>query len=80
MFLVACRERRLCFVYTDACICDAPLDRGFFAKRKIWPVGLYVGTDSAASEMERHFPQSIIRSNIEELVEKLVTRNRRTVG
>lgn len=68
------------FVYTDACICDAPLDRGFFAKRKIWPVGLYVGDDDAASEMERHFPQSIIRSNIEELVEKLVTRNRRTVG
>ena len=68
------------FVYTDACICDAPLDRSFFAKRKIWPVGLYVGNEDAASEMERHFPQNIIRENIEDLVEKLVTRNRRTVG
>lgn len=68
------------FVYTDACICDAPLDRGFFASRRIWPVGLYVGDDDAASEMERHFPQNIIRKHIEEVVEAMLTRNRRTVG
>lgn len=68
------------FVYTDACICDAPLDRGYFAKQRIWPVGLYVGDENAASEMERHFPQNIIRGTIEELVETMLTRNRRTVG
>ncbi len=68
------------FVYTDACICDSPLDRGFFAKQRIWPVGLYVGNGEAATEMERHFPQNIIRDTIEDVVEAMLTRNRRTVG
>ncbi len=67
-------------MYTDACICDAPLDRGFFAKQRIWPVGLYVGNGEAATEMERHFPQNIIRDTIEDVVEAMLTRNRRTVG
>lgn len=68
------------FVYTDACICDAPLNRDFFASKRIWPVGLYVGSTERASEMERHFPQNIIRDTIEQVVEAMLTRNRRTVG
>lgn len=68
------------FVYTDACICDEPLNRGFFASRRVWPVGLYVGSDRAAATMEQHFPQNIIRNTIEELVEAMLIRNRRTVG
>lgn len=68
------------FIYTDACICDAPLNRDFFAGHRIWPVGLYVGSEKNASEMEKHFPQNIIRNTIEEVVEKMLTRNRRTVG
>ncbi|KVP39516.1 hypothetical protein [Burkholderia ubonensis] len=68
------------FVVTDACICDTPIDRGHFAKHRIWPVGLYVGSKEAATEMERHFPQNIIRDTIEQVVEAMLTRNRRTVG
>lgn len=68
------------FVMTDACICDAPLNRDFFAKHRVWPVGLYVGDESAASQMEKHFPQNIIRDTIEQVVEAMLIRNRRTVG
>lgn len=68
------------FVYTDAMICDAPLDRGFFASHRIWPVGLYAGSEDVASEMGKHFPQNIIRDNIEQVVEAMLTRNRRTVS
>jgi len=68
------------YVYTDANICDAPLNRAYFAKQRIWPVGLYAGDDDAASEMEEHFPQNIIRKTIEQVVEAMLTRNRRTVG
>lgn len=68
------------FVVTDANICDAPIDRGYFAKHRIWPVGLYVGSKAVAPEMERHFPQNIIRDTIEQVVEAMLTRNRRTVG
>jgi hypothetical protein len=39
-----------------------------------------VGSEAAASEMERHFPQNIIRNTIEQVVESMLTRNRRTVG
>lgn len=68
------------FVYTDANICDAPLNREFFAGHRIWPVGLYVGPEEDAAEMQRHFPQNIIKPTIEELVATMLTRNRRTVG
>lgn len=66
------------FVYTDAHITDTPLNRAFFAKHRVWPVGLYVGKEDAATEMERHFPQNIIRNTVEDLVETMLTRNRRT--
>ena len=68
------------FVYTDACICDKPLDKVFFAKQRVWPVGLYVGPENVASEMGIHFPQNIIKDRIEDLVETMLIRNRRTVG
>ena len=67
------------FVYTDARICDAPIDRVFLAGKRVWPVGLYAGNNSAsAAEMERHFPQNIVKPTIEEIVETMLTRNRRT--
>lgn len=68
------------FVMTDACICDTPINREIFARQRIWPVGLYVGSKEAASEMEKHFPQNIIRDTIEQVVEAMLTRNRRTVS
>lgn len=75
--LAKIREHRVVLVYTDACICDTPIDRNLFAKRRIYPVGLYVGDDENAREMDRHFPQSIIRESIESLVEVMLTRNKR---
>lgn len=68
------------FVYTDASITDAPIRRDFFAGHRIWPVGLYVGDADRTGEMQRHFPQNIVRSCIEDLVEAMLLRNRRTVG
>lgn len=68
------------FVYTDANITDAPLNRDSFARHGVWPVGLYVGSDHAAARMEEHFPQNIIKPTIEEIVEAMLLRNRRTVG
>lgn len=68
------------FVYTDACITDSPLNRDMFARHGIYPVGLYVGSKDMATEMDRHFPQNIIRDTIEAVVETMLTRNRRTVG
>ena len=68
------------FVMTDAHITDAPINRDFFAKHRVWPVGLYVGPESNAKNMQKHFPQNIIRSNIEDVVEAMLTRNKRTAG
>lgn len=68
------------FVMTDANICDAPINQGMFAKERVWPVGMYVGSKAKAPTMEKHFPQNIIRDTIEQVVEAMMTRNRRTVG
>lgn len=68
------------FVYTDANITDTPLNRELFAKHRVWPVGLYVGPEEMTPKMEKHFPQNIIRSTIEAVVEAMLTRNRRTVS
>lgn len=68
------------FIYTDAQICDTPIKRELFAAKRVWPVGLYVGDESDASEMARHFPQNIIRNSIEEIAQVLLTRNKRAVS
>lgn len=68
------------FVVTDANICDTPIKREQFARERVWPVGLYAGSEEVASEMEKHFPQNIIRDTIEQVVEAMLIRNRRTVG
>ena len=65
------------FVYTDACITDAPLDKEALAKKGIKPIGLYVGPDSKTSEMQRHFPVNFISSTVEELVIRLVKHGKK---
>lgn len=65
------------FVVTDANITDAPLNRAMFARRGVYPVGLYAGPEENTSEMEKHFPQNIIRDRIEEVVDAMLTRNSR---
>lgn len=65
------------YVYTDANITDDPLDRDFFARHGIQPVGLYVGSEEASPSMAEHFPQNIIDSSIERVVERMLCRNRR---
>jgi len=61
-------------VYTDADICDTPLDRGELARRRILPIGLYVGDAEQATEMPRHFAEYLVRPNIEALAEAMVAR------
>jgi len=61
-------------VYTDADICDTPLDRGELARKRIRPIGLYVGDAEHATEMPRHFAEYLVRPNIEALAEAMVAR------
>lgn len=61
------READRVFVYTDAQITDAPINRAYFASRGIRPVGLYVGQHSSEDVMLEHFPECLIRENIEAL-------------
>lgn len=65
------------YIYTDANITDTPLDRGLFALHNIQPVGLYVGPEDCASSMKDHFPQNIIDSSIERVVDRMLCRNKR---
>lgn len=67
------------FVYTDASICDAPIDKNYFAKNRIWPVGLYAGNKESALSMAEHFPQNIIKPTIEEVVNSMLIRNKRSM-
>lgn len=71
------------FVYTDANICDTPINRAALAQSRIWPVGLYAGdaeNESIQREMARHFPQNIIKDTIDAVVESMLIRNKRTIG
>lgn len=69
------------FVFTDACICDDPIDRRMFARNRVHPVGLYASPHFEEARnvdhMEEHFPQNILRDSIEEVVKQMLIRNRR---
>lgn len=69
-----CADADQVFVYTDASICDTPLHRPLLARKRIRPIGLYVGDPQHAAEMPRHFAEYLVRPTIEALAEAMVAR------
>ena len=65
------------FVYTDACITDAPMDQAFLKKKKVFPIGIYIGEENKTTEMIRHFPQNIVSSEVKDAVIRLVKLGKR---
>jgi len=70
------RKMAQVLVYTDADICDRPLDRHALQKKGLSPVGLYVGEADHAEDMSTHFKEYLVRSTVEQLVEAMVARFR----
>lgn len=67
------RQSDFVFAYTDAAICDQPIEKGYFHKHGINTIGLYVSSEGTqADEVLEYFDRAIARSSIEELVEALV--------
>lgn len=67
------RQSDYVFAYTDAAICDQPIDKAYFHKHGINTIGLYVSSEGTqADEVLEYFDRAIARSSIEELVEALV--------
>jgi hypothetical protein len=62
------------FVYTDANICDEPIDKSRLHVQGVYTWGLYVGGDEGLEELKKYFDKSLIRSNAEKLVEAILTQ------
>lgn len=58
------------FVYTDANICDKPVDKSAWHAKGLFTWGLYVGTNSPeiVESMLEYFDKAVVRSSAEELV------------
>jgi hypothetical protein len=70
------RKMSQVLVYTDADICDRPLDRPALQKRGLSPIGLYVGEEDNAAKLPTHFKEYLVRPTVEQLVEAMVARFR----
>jgi hypothetical protein len=61
-------------VYTDANICDKPLERKALASKRMHPIGLYVGDKSQEESLRSHFDEFLVRATVEALAEAIVAR------
>ena len=66
------RNADLVFVVTDGDICDEPVDKQFFLKQGIDPIGLYIGEE--AVNLSRWFRRYVCRLTMEALVDELVRK------
>lgn len=65
------------FVYTDAQICDRPIDKSFFHRHGVYTWGLYAGNHgSFLEELMKYFDKAIMRDNAEALVDAMLAQNR----
>ena len=63
-------------VYTDAQICDKPIDKSFFHQHGVYTWGLYVGKeDSYLDELMQYFDKAIMRNTAEALVDAMLAQN-----
>ena len=63
-------------VYTDGCITDRPIQKGWLHQRGVHTTGLYVGNDAYLSELQKYFDRSLIREGIEALAAAMLTLKR----
>ena len=63
-------------VYTDGCITDKPIQKGWLHQRGVHTTGLYVGNDAYLSELQKYFDRSLIREDIEALAAAMLTLKR----
>ena len=68
------READAVFVFTDAQITDKAFCKHDLKTRKVEPLGLYVGSDSAQGKMEQYFDRHLIRPTLEDLCSAMVQR------
>ncbi len=65
------------FVYTDAQICDRPIDKSFFHRYNVFTWGLYAGNrGDFLDEMMRYFDKAIMRESAEALVDAMLVQNK----
>lgn len=63
------------FVYTDADICDKPIQKSFFHGLGIFTWGLYAGGDtSVLDDLMRYFDKAVMRHSAEELVDAMLVQ------
>lgn len=63
------------FVYTDAQICDKPIDKADFHRQGVYTWGLYAGSDrSCLDELMRYFDKAIMRDTAEDLVDAMLAQ------
>ena len=61
------------FVYTDADITDAPIDKAALHRLGIFTVGLYVGSATKSERMLKYFDKAIARPSIDSLIDAMVS-------
>lgn len=65
------------FVYTDAQICDKPIDKSYFHRHGVYTWGLYAGNHgSYFEELIKYFDKALMRDNAEELVDAMLAQNK----
>ncbi len=65
------------FVYTDAQICDRPIDKSFLHRHGVYTWGLYAGNHgSYLEEMLKYFDKALMRDNAEALVDAMLAQNK----
>lgn len=63
------------FVYTDAQICDRPIDKAYFHRYGVFTWGLYAGQDrSCLTELMKYFDKALMRNTAEELVDAMLAQ------
>lgn len=68
------RESDAVFVYTDAQITDRSFSKTDLKTKKVEPLGLYVGDQSAEPGMSEYFDRYVIRESLEDLCSAMVQR------
>lgn len=74
------RNSDLCFMFTDGCINDNPVDKDELTKLGIKIIGLYVGPEENTRGMHKWFHSVLVRDSIEELADAIVMLGSRTMN
>jgi len=69
------KEADYVFIYTDANICDKPIDKAALHRKGLYTWGLYAGApEGVLDRMMEFFDKAIIRQNAEELVDAILAQ------